>query len=113
MLCVVYMLNLLDKTTLSYASIMGFRTDLHLKGDNYEWLGSMFYIGYLFWEFPTNRLLQRLPLGKYSGINIILWGGVLCCTVATTNFAGAVAVRFLLGVFEAGVTPGFALFTSQ
>jgi MFS transporter, ACS family, allantoate permease len=32
---------------------------------------------------------------------------------ATTNFAGAVAVRFFLGVFEAAVTPGFALFSSQ
>lgn len=107
------MLNFLDKTTLSYASIMGFREDLSLKGDNYEWLGSIFYIGYLAWEFPTSRLLQRLPLGKYSAINIILWGTVLCCTAACTNFAGAVAVRFLLGVFEASVTPGFALFTSQ
>jgi ACS family allantoate permease-like MFS transporter len=32
---------------------------------------------------------------------------------AVSNFAGAVAVRFFLGVFEAAVTPGFALFTSQ
>jgi ACS family allantoate permease-like MFS transporter len=32
---------------------------------------------------------------------------------ATSNFAGAVAMSFLLGVFEAAVTPGFALFTSQ
>lgn len=28
-------------------------------------LSSMFYFGYLAWEYPTNRLLQRLPLGKY------------------------------------------------
>ena len=32
---------------------------------------------------------------------------------AVKNFAGAVVVRFFLGVFEAAVTPGFALFTSQ
>lgn len=32
---------------------------------------------------------------------------------AVNNFAGAVAVRLFLGVFEAAVTPGFALFTSQ
>ncbi|KAI9839757.1 MAG: hypothetical protein M1838_004268 [Thelocarpon superellum] len=112
-MCVVYGLNFLDKTTLSYASIMGLQTDLHLKGDNYSWLGSMFYVGYIFWEYPTNRLLQRLPLAKYSSFNIILWGLVLCCMAATTDFAGAVAVRFFLGVFEAAITPGFALFTSQ
>jgi ACS family allantoate permease-like MFS transporter len=92
---------------------MGLQTSLHLKGTNYQWLGSMFYIGYIFWEYPTNRLLQRLPLAKYSSFNIIMWGLTLCCMAATKNFAGAVAVRFFLGVFESAVTPGFALFTSQ
>jgi ACS family allantoate permease-like MFS transporter len=113
MLCVVYGLNYLDKTTLSYASIMGLQADIGLKGDNYQWLGSMFYIGYIVWEYPTNRLLQRLPLAKWSAFNIIMWGLTLCCLAAVKNFAGAVAVRFFLGVFEAAVTPGFALFTSQ
>ncbi|KAJ1561693.1 hypothetical protein HK405_003137 [Cladochytrium tenue] len=113
LMCIVYGLNYLDKTTISYASVMGLKTDLHLVGQQYSWLGSMFYFGYLFWEYPTNRLLQLLPLGKWSGVNVILWGAVLCCMAATTDFAGAMVVRFLLGVFEAAVTPGFALFTSQ
>lgn len=42
-----------------------------------------------------------------------MWGIVLCCFAGVKNFQGAVAVRFFLGVFEAAVTPGFALFTSQ
>jgi len=40
---------LIDKltieTTLSYASIMGLRTDTNLTGGQYNWLGSMFYFG--------------------------------------------------------------------
>lgn len=69
--------------------------------------------GYLAWEYPTNRLLQRLPLAKYSSFCIILWGMVLCCLAAVKNYSGALAVRFFLGVFEAAVSPGFALITSQ
>lgn len=69
--------------------------------------------GYLAWEYPTNRLLQRLPLGKYSGACIIIWGLILSCFAGVQNFGGAVAIRLLLGVFEAAVTPGFALLTSQ
>ncbi len=42
-----------------------------------------------------------------------MWGLVLCCMAAVKNYQGAIAVRFFLGVFEAAVTPGFALFTSQ
>jgi MFS transporter, ACS family, allantoate permease len=73
-MCVVYGLNYLDKTTLSYASVMGLRlapssnklaSGIDLHGDQYQWLGSMFYFGYLAWEYPTSRLLQVLPLGKY------------------------------------------------
>ena len=54
-----------------------------------------------------------IVLAKWSAFNIIMWGLTLCFLAAVKNFAGAVAVRFFLGVFEAAVTPGFALFTSQ
>ncbi|GES66199.1 MFS allantoate transporter [Aspergillus terreus] len=112
-MCFVYGMNYLDKTTLSYASVMGIKDDINLKGDQYQWLGSLFYFGYLAWEYPTNRLLQRLPLGKYSAACIIIWGSILCCFAAVNNYPGAIAIRFFLGVFEASVTPGFALLTSQ
>ena len=45
LMCIVYGLNYLDKTTLSYANVMGLKKSLHLKGDDYQWLGSMFYFG--------------------------------------------------------------------
>ena len=113
LMCIIYALNFLDKTSLSYASIMGIKNDLHLIGDDYQWLSSMFYFGYLAWEYPTSRLLQRLPLAKYSAICVVMWGLALALFVTVSDYRGAMAVRFFLGVFEAAVTPGFALFTSQ
>ncbi|KAF9893420.1 hypothetical protein FE257_010732 [Aspergillus nanangensis] len=100
-MCFVYGMNYLDKTTLSYASVMGLKPDLDLQGDQYQWLGSLFYFGYLAWEYPTNRLLQLLPLGKYSGACVVIWGAILCCFAAVQNYPGAIAIRFFLGVFEA------------
>lgn len=40
------------ETTISYASVMGMKKDLRLVGDDYQWLGSMFYFGtsYLSYE---------------------------------------------------------------
>ena len=69
--------------------------------------------GYLAFEYPANRLIQRLPLAKYTATNIILWGIVLSCMSACNNWPGLMIVRTFLGIFEASVTPGFALFTSQ
>lgn len=112
-MCCIYGMNYLDKTTLSYASVMGIKEDLELVGDQYQWLGSLFYFGYLAWEYPTNRLLQRLPLGKYSAFCILMWGLVLSCFAGVKSYQGAIAIRLFLGVFEAAVTPGFALLTSQ
>lgn len=40
-MCIVYGLNYLDKTTLSYASVMGLKTDIDLHGLDYSWLSSM------------------------------------------------------------------------
>ena len=50
LLCVVYGLNYLDKTTLSNASVMGIKKDINLSGDDYQWLGSMFYFGLTFYS---------------------------------------------------------------
>ncbi|ODM20573.1 hypothetical protein SI65_03626 [Aspergillus cristatus] len=70
-MCFVYGMNYLDKTTLSYASVMGIKDDLNLVGDQYQWLGSFFYFGYLAWEYPTNVLLQRLPLAVTPGFALL------------------------------------------
>jgi MFS family permease len=40
------------------------------------------------------------------------WGITSILQAATTNFAGLMALRCLLGVFEAGFAPGVALFLS-
>nr|POF27636.1 putative transporter [Quercus suber] len=87
---------------------MGIKNDIHLTGDDYQWLSSMFYFVGL-----DTRFLERLPLAKYSSACVIAWGTVLCCFAAVQDFGGAVAIRFLLGVCEAAVTPGFVLLTSQ
>lgn len=39
-MAIVYGLNYLDKTTLSYASITGLRPDIHIDGAQYSWLGT-------------------------------------------------------------------------
>ncbi|KAJ9487572.1 hypothetical protein VN97_g5739 [Penicillium thymicola] len=114
LLCWVYLIQFADKTSLNYASLMGIREDTHLDPDSqqYSWVSSIFYAGYIFWEFPTTYLLRRLPLGKYASANILLWGIALVCHAVTHNYASLLCVRFFLGAFEATVTPAFVLFTS-
>jgi ACS family allantoate permease-like MFS transporter len=74
---------------------------------------SIFYIGYLVAQYPTNVLMQRFPTGKYITVNFVLWGLVLICMGFCTSFGPFMAARFFLGVFESCLTPGFVLITSS
>jgi hypothetical protein len=106
LLASVYFLQYLDKTTLSYAAVMGIRKDTHLIGQDYSDLSMLFYIGFLAAEFPTQYLGQHISrLGLYLGVNIMLWGFILGCHAACTTFAGLAVCRTLLGVFESCVAP--------
>jgi len=76
-------------------------------------LGSIFYFGYLFAQFPAGYLLQRLPVGKFLSLATIGWGIVLITTPACRSFAGMATNRFILGALEATVNPGFVLIMSM
>lgn len=45
--------------------------------------------------------------------NRLIWGGILMCHAAATNFGGLMAARFFLGVGEAAIAPGFSLITGM
>ncbi|KAF3761701.1 hypothetical protein M406DRAFT_49661 [Cryphonectria parasitica EP155] len=112
-LAVCYAFFYIDKTTLSYAAIFGIREDLDLVGTDYNWLSSMFYFGFLAWAFPTNFLMQRLPIARYLGANIFLWGVLLIVQAGATNFATLAVLRALSGAAEACSDPSFMLITSM
>lgn len=103
----------LDKGTLSFAAIMGIRTDTGLVGQQYSWLTTCIYIAVLVVEYPTNRILQHVPIAKYLGFNIMAWGTVLAFHALCHNFTGLVTVRTLLGIFEAVCQPSFLIMSSM
>ncbi|EXJ81733.1 hypothetical protein A1O1_07798 [Capronia coronata CBS 617.96] len=110
----VYFLQYLDKTTISYAAVMGLRKDIHLVGQDFSNSAMMFYIGFLAAEFPTQYLAQRISrLGKYLGANVMLWGVVLACMASVTSYAGLMICRTILGIFEAPVAPILVLIISM
>lgn len=111
-MCILYCFQFMDKMSNSYAALLGLRKDLKMVGTMYSWTGSAFYIGYLFFEYPAVRLLQRYPVGKTVSIFIIAWGAILALH-AVPNYEGFIALRTILGMLEASVTPAFVIITGQ
>ncbi|KAL2869473.1 major facilitator superfamily domain-containing protein [Aspergillus lucknowensis] len=108
-----YFLQFLDKVTLNYANVMGIQDDLGMSGNDFSWLATAFFIAYGLAELPQGYLLQNYPVTKVLGCNILVWGTTLCCTAATQNYAGILALRILLGMTEAVIAPALTIYTSM
>ncbi|KAH8650111.1 major facilitator superfamily domain-containing protein [Xylariales sp. PMI_506] len=110
-LCITYGLQFIDKSSLGYSSVYGILTDTHLEGQDYSWVSSIFYFGYLIAEYPGVAILQRFPVAKFLGANILIWGVVLMTSAACSSFGGLATARFILGMTEATISPGFVAVT--
>uniref|UniRef100_A0A0W0GES0 Major facilitator superfamily (MFS) profile domain-containing protein n=1 Tax=Moniliophthora roreri TaxID=221103 RepID=A0A0W0GES0_MONRR len=108
----VYWLQILDKTVLGYAATFGLREDANLHGNQYSIIGSMNAIAQLAWQPFSSYLLVRIKPRYFMPTIVFCWGVAMCGMAASTDYAGLVASRFLLGLFEAACLPLFAILTS-
>lgn len=91
---------------------MGLATNTHLKGQQFSWLATAFFLSFALAEIPQGILLQKFPVPKVLGANVLLWGIVVACTAACNSFGSLLAVRIILGALEAVILPSLVLITS-
>ncbi|KAI5984683.1 MFS general substrate transporter [Pisolithus albus] len=113
LMCMLYWVQFMDKTTLGNAAVLGIETATNLTVNQYNWLGTIFYLSYLLFEYPQNLALQRLPVGKWMSANIFVWAIALSCHAACKNFTGLFIVRFILGMCEGSITAGFLIVSAM
>lgn len=73
----------------------------------------MFYISYIVFEIPANILCKWVGPGWFLPVTSIGFGLASIFTAFVTNLSEACAVRFVLGIFEAGMLPGIAYYMSR
>ncbi|QRW18904.1 major facilitator superfamily transporter [Rhizoctonia solani] len=122
-------LNVSFKRYPGCSSVLGIIQDNHLTTDQFNTLGSAFYIGapYLWlpftltdsfdrlyrFRYPHSWALQRFPVAKYLAANIFFWAILIGLHCVCKNFAGLFVLRFLLGASEGCITNGVMLVTSM
>ncbi|KFY12870.1 hypothetical protein V492_03606 [Pseudogymnoascus sp. VKM F-4246] len=82
--------------------------ELGMTADQYNWVQSIYFISYIVFEVPSNLLLKKVSPRNWQFRIILSWGAVLACHAAVKNKEGMYAVRFFLGMMEAGMFPGIA-----
>ena len=87
--------------------------ELGLQGNDYNTLLSVFYISYILFEIPSNMACKWIGPGWYIPGITLAFGIISIGTAFVTNLSAACGVRFLLGIFEAGMLPGIAYYMSR
>ncbi|KAJ0377260.1 hypothetical protein COL26b_004449 [Colletotrichum chrysophilum] len=95
----------MDKTSLNYANVFGYQAALSLKGQQFNYLSAMVYAGYFFGQYPCGWLIGRYPAQRVMAISIFFWGLMVILMTQTRTYSSALGVRFIMGIFEAAVTP--------
>jgi MFS family permease len=84
-------------------------TDLKLTSNQYSIALVVFFVTYVVFEPPSNMLLVRFKPSVYLPVIMTIWGVM----AVIQDFKHLVALRVLVGVFEAGFAPGILLIISS
>ncbi|KAM4060508.1 major facilitator superfamily protein [Hirsutella rhossiliensis] len=114
LICVLYLISVLDRANLGHARRMGLGDDLHLVGKHdFNIAKSIFFPFFLIVQIPSNLLLQRVRPSLWIPSLMIGWSAVTIFLGLVKNLAGLLALRCLLGIVEGGVFPGFVLYLTK
>lgn len=108
----MFFINFLDRTAISFAGPNGLTEDLGLKAAQFGLASGIFFIGYILLEVPSNLALHRYGARKWLARIMVSWGIVSLLFTWVSSVEELYILRVLLGIAEAGFFPGAILFLS-
>jgi len=104
--------NYLDRINVGFAQLqMG--DELDISASAFGFAGSIFFLGYMLLEVPSNLLLHRFGARRWIARILLSWGAVAALTGFVWDDTSLAVMRFLLGVMEAGFLPGVAVYVTH
>ncbi|OAT06696.1 transmembrane transporter [Blastomyces gilchristii SLH14081] len=112
-LFIVYFCAFMDRINVGKALIEGLIEELNMNSTSDIRLALLiFFVPYIILEVPSNILLKRVAPSTWITILTFFFGLVTVCQGFVKCPKGLTVCRFLLGVFEAGLLPGFSYLMS-
>jgi D-galactonate transporter len=104
-----YILAYIDRVNVGFAKLQ-MQQDLPMSDAVYGAGAGILFVGYFFFEVPSNMLMQRLGARRLLGPIMIIWGMVCACMMFVRSELSFYVLRFLLGAVESGFFPGVILY---
>ncbi len=110
---ITYSLAYLDRANFGFASAGGMAKDLNITAATSSLLGSLFFLGYFFFQIPGALYAANKSAKKLIFWSLILWGLFAMATGMISNVNLLIVIRFMLGVVESAVMPAMLIFLSR
>jgi ACS family tartrate transporter-like MFS transporter len=104
-----YFFCYLDRINVGFAALT-MNKDLGLDPATFGMAAGFFFWGYVLVEVPSNIILEKVGARLWIARIMITWGLISGATAFATGPYSFMTIRFLLGLAEAGLFPGFVLY---
>src|SRR5205809_7375726 len=104
-----YIVAYLDRINIGFAALT-MNKELAISSKQFGLVAGIFFFGYFLFEIPSNLLLHKLGARIWIARILITLGILAMLTGLVQSVSQLYAVRFLLGLAEAGYFPGIALY---
>ena len=104
-----YFFSYLDRVNVGLAALT-MNADLKISPAMYGWGAGIFFIGYFIFEVPSNLALEKFGASRWIARIMVTWGIISALMSLASGEWSFYALRFILGVAEAGFFPGIILY---
>ena len=111
LIVLMFCLSMLDRSNIGFVK-NHIAIDAGISEAAYALGAGLFFIGYALFEIPSNLLLHKLGAKIWLSRIMISWGIVTMCMIFIHDSTSFYILRFLLGLTEAGFSPGIILYLS-
>jgi MFS family permease len=105
LIMVCYLFAFFDRINISFAKFQ-LQSDLGFSNTAYGLGASLFVVGYVIFEVPSNLLLYRVGARRWIARIMISWGLATAAMMFIASEWHFYTLRFLIGAMEAGFAPG-------
>ncbi len=110
---ITYSLAYLDRANFGFAAAGEMAKDLGITSSTSSLLGSLFFLGYFFFQIPGAHYAASKSTKKLIFWSLIAWGSLATATGLISNIALLIIIRFMLGVVESAVMPAMIILLSR
>jgi len=107
-----YILSYLDRVNIGFAKLQ-MLGDLGWSDAVYGMGAGVFFLGYFFFEVPSNIIMHKVGARRWIARIMISWGVLSAAMMFVESATSFYVLRFLLGLAEAGFFPGIIYYLTR